>query len=37
LIYLISAMLPRLLPKTRYQRAKARVIKARLREEKREG
>ena len=37
LIYLISAMLPRLLPKTRYQRAKARVIKTRLREEKREG
>jgi len=36
-IYLLSAMLPKLLPKTRYQRAKAKVIKTRLREEKQEG
>ena len=34
LVYLLSAMLPKLLPKTRYQRAKAKVIKTRLREEK---
>ncbi len=34
LVYLISALVPKLLPKTRYQRAKAKVIKSRLREEK---
>lgn len=37
IVYLLSAMLPKLLPKTRYQRAKAKVIKTRLREEKQKG
>ena len=37
LVYLVSAMVPKLLPKTRYQRAKAKVIKARRKEEQQEG
>ena len=37
IVYLLSAMLPKLLPKTCYQRAKVKVIKTRLREEKQKG
>jgi hypothetical protein len=34
-VYILSALMPKILPKTRYQRAKAKVIARQLKEQRR--